>query len=105
MSDVLDEAEALIQCKACPWYKNCVLPMRITEDDLRRQWESSMPGGMMPGAAQYGMPQMLSSLAAAAQNSILEGCPVFIARLRSDPKMAARLKKMMQEWSKEDSEA
>lgn len=104
MDDILDEAQALIQCKACPWYKNCVLPMRITEDDLRRQWESSMPGATMPGAGQYGMPQMLSSLAAAVQNSLLEGCPVFIARLRSDPRLAERIKKMMQEWSKEKGE-
>ena len=99
MDDILDEAQALIQCKTCPWYKNCVLPMRITEEDLRRQWEFSMPGVTMPGAAQYGMPQMLSSLAAAAQNSLLEGCPIFIARLRSDPRLAERIKKMMQEWS------
>ena len=91
MSDILDEAQALIQCKACSWYKNCVLPMRITEDDLRRQWESSMPGTTVPAAGQYGMSQMLSSLAAAAQNSLLEGCPIFIARLRSDPRLAERI--------------
>ena len=96
MSDVLDEAQALVQCRACPWYKNCVLPMRVTEDDLRRQLESSMPG-----AAQYSMHQFLSSLAEAAQNSLLEGCPVFIGRLRSNPKLADRIKKMMQEWVKE----
>ena len=102
MSDILDEAQALVQCKACPWYKNCVLPMRITEDDIKRQWESSMPGSSIPGPAQYGMPQMLSGLAAAAQNSILEGCPVFIARLRSDHRLAERIKRMMQEWSREE---
>ena len=104
MGDVLGEAEALIQCKACPWYKNCVLPMRITEDDLKRQWESSMPGATMPGAAPYSTPQILSGLAAAAQNSLLEGCPVFINRLRNSPKFAQQIKKMMQEWSKEDDQ-
>jgi len=99
MSDVLDEAQALVQCRACPWYKNCVLPMRVTEDDLRRQLESSMPG-----VGQYGMAQFLSSLAMAAQNSLLEGCPVFIGRLRSNPKLAERIKMVMQEWSKESEE-
>jgi NAD dependent epimerase/dehydratase family enzyme len=100
MSDVLDEAQALVQCKACPWYKNCVLPMRVTGEDLAKQLEASMPG-----AAQYSMPEFLSSLAAAAQNSLLEGCPIFIGRLRSNPKLAERIKKMMQEWAKEGEEA
>jgi len=78
--------------------------MRVSEDDLRRQLESSIPGATVPGAAQYGMSQFLSSLAAAAQNSLLEGCPVFIGRLRSSPKLAERIKKMMQEWAKESEE-
>jgi hypothetical protein len=75
--------------------------MRLTEDDLRRQLESSMPGATTPGAAQYGMQQLLSGLAAAAENSILEGCPVFINRLRASPKLAEQIKKLMQEWTRE----
>ena len=104
MSDVLDEAQAVVQCKSCPWYKSCVLPMRVTEEDLRRQLESSMPGATMPGAAQYGMSQFLSTMASAAQNSILEGCPIFIGRLRSSPELAQQIKKIMQEWGKEEEE-
>ncbi len=103
MSDILDEAQSLVQCKACPWYKNCVLPIRVTEDDLRRQLESSMPGSPVPGTP-YGMSQLLSSMATAAQNSLLEGCPVLIGRLRSSPKLAERIKKMMQEWARESEE-
>lgn len=102
MSDILDEAQALVQCKACPWYKNCVLPMRLTEDDLKRQLESSIPGAAAPGAGQYGIQQLLSSLAAAAENSLLEGCPIFISRLRSSHKLAELIKKMMQDWSREN---
>ena len=104
MTDILDEAQALIQCKACGWYKSCVLPVKLTEDDLRKQLESSMPGATGPGATQYGMQQLLSGLAAAAENSILEGCPVFINRLRSSPKLAEQIKKLMQEWSKESQD-
>jgi hypothetical protein len=100
MSDIFDEAQALIQCKTCSWYKNCVLPIRVTEEDLRRQMESSMPGASMPGTT-YGISQLLSSMATAAQNSLLEGCPIFIERLRSDPKLAERIKRLMQEWSQE----
>jgi hypothetical protein len=100
VSDILDEAHALIQCKDCPWYKSCVLPVKLTEDDLRKQLESSMPGATGPGTSQYGMQQLLSGLAAAAENSILEGCPVFINRLRSSPQLAEKIKKLMQEWSK-----
>lgn len=103
MDDILDEAQALIQCKSCPWYKSCVLPMRVTEEDLRKQLESSIPGASMQ-EAPYGISQFLSGMATAAQNSLLEGCPIFIGRLRSDPKLAERIKKMMQEWGKEGKE-
>ncbi len=101
MSDILDEAQSLVQCKACPWYKSCVLPMRLTEEDLRKQLESTIPGATTAGAEQQGMQQLLSSLASAAENSLLEGCPIFINRLRSNPKLAEQIKKLMQEWTKE----
>lgn len=100
MADILDEAQALVQCKDCPWYKSCVLPVKLTEDDLRKQLEASTQGAGS-STAPYGMQQLLSGLAAAAENSILEGCSVFINRLRSNPKLAEQIKKLMQEWSKE----
>lgn len=99
MSDVVDEAQAIVECKGCSWYKSCVLPLRVTEQDMKRQIESAMSGvGMQAGA--FGMSQLLSGMAAAAQNSFLEGCPIFIERLRSNPRLAERIKKMMQDWSK-----
>ena len=104
MSDILDEADELIRCKECPWYKACVLPMRFTENDLRKQLESSMPGTGMPGLAEGGIQQLISGMASAAQNSLLEGCPIFINRLRSNPKLAERIKKIMQDWSSENKE-
>jgi hypothetical protein len=101
MSDILDEAQSLLQCKSCPWYKACVLPMRFTEEDLKKQLESTMPGSSIPGTTDYGMQQLLAGMAAAAQNTLLEGCPIFINRLRTNPKLAERIKKIMQEWSAE----
>ena len=101
MSDILDEAQGLLQCKSCPWYKSCVLPMRFSEDDLKKQLESTMPGSTVSGSMDYGMQQLLSGMASAAQNILLEGCPVFINRLRENPALAERIKKIMQEWSAE----
>lgn len=103
MSNIFDEAQALVQCKSCSWYRNCVLPIRVTEEDLRKQMESSMPGSSVPGMP-YSMSQLLSSMATAAQNSLLEGCPIFIERLRSNPKLAERVKKLMLEWSQENEQ-
>ena len=102
MSDVLDEAYAIAQCKDCPWYKACVMPMRFTAEDIRRQLESSAPGMGISQQADLGMQNLLSSMATAAQNSLLEGCPIFIQRLRSDPKLAQHLKQIMQSWGKEE---
>ena len=44
MGDVLNEAYGVVQCKECPWYKQCVTPMKFTAEDLRRQMESSALG-------------------------------------------------------------
>ncbi len=101
MDDVLNEAYGIVQCKECPWYKSCVMPMRFTAEDIRRQLESA-PGMNISQAADLGMQNLLSSMATAAQNSLLEGCPVFIERLRSKPRLAQRLKEIMQNWSKEE---
>jgi len=102
MGDVLDEAYAVVQCKECPWYKSCVMPMRFTAEDIRRQLESSAPGMNIPQQADLGMQNLLSSMATAAQNSLLESCPIFIDRLRANPGLAQRLKEMMQKWGREE---
>jgi hypothetical protein len=78
--------------------------MRFSEEDLKKQLESTMPGSTASGSMDYGMQQLLSGMASAAQNTMLEGCPVFINRLRENPQLAERIKKMMQEWSTEKEE-
>jgi uncharacterized membrane-anchored protein YjiN (DUF445 family) len=105
MGDILDEAQSVVQCKTCPWYKTCVLPMKFTEEEIKRQIDSSLPGYMTQGTSDDAFKQLLSGMASAAQNTLLEACPVFINRLRSNPKLAEQIKKMMQEWSNvEDTE-
>jgi len=98
VDDILNEAQALVQCKSCPWYKNCVVPLRVSEADLRQQLGNTIPGASADLSSQ-GMGQLLSNMAMAAQNALLEACPVFIDRLRNNPKLAERIKKMMQEWA------
>ncbi len=101
MADILDEASALVQCKECLWYKSCVMPMRFTIDDLRRQ----MPDSASFAAGDANIPHYLAELASATQNFLLEGCPIFIERLRASPRLAERIKKMMKNWGMEqDSE-
>ncbi len=103
MGDILNEAYGIVQCKECPWYKTCVMPMRFTAEDIRRQLESSAPGMNTPQQADLGIQNLLSGMATAAQNSLLEGCPIFIDRLRANPKLAQRIKEMMQNWGKEET--
>ena len=102
MGDILNEAYGIVQCKECPWYKACVTPMRFTAEDIRRQMEASAPGMNISQQADLGMQNLLSSMATAAQNSLLEGCPIFIERLRQSPKLAQRIKEIMQNWAKEE---
>jgi len=97
MSDVFNEVQEILQCKSCPWYKNCVMPMRVTEEDLRRQMEGMANGNTIPGLP-FQRSEFLSTMASAAQNSLLEGCPVFIRRLRTNSRLAQRIKQMMQSY-------
>jgi len=102
MGDILNEAYGVIQCKECPWYKTCMSPMKFTAEDIRRQMEQSMPGANSQQQVDMNTQNLLSNMANAAQNSLLEGCPVFIERLRNSPELARRIKEIMQNWSREE---
>ena len=102
MSDVLDEAHGIIQCKECPWYKSCVMPMRFTVEDIRRQLQQSVSGIDSSQPPDINMQNLMSSMASAAQNSLLEGCPILIERLRKNPNLAQRIKEIMQNWGREE---
>ena len=99
MGDILDEAYSILQCKDCPWYKACATPMRFTAEDIRRQIEAANLDSSTQ--AEIYNQQLISSMAAAAQSTLVEGCPVFVERLRSNPKLAQRIKEIMQNWSEE----
>ena len=101
MGDVLDEAYEIMQCKECPWYKNCIMPMRLTAEDLRRQMAST-PDANITQQTDEGLQDLISNMATAAQNSLLEGCPVLIDRLRNNPKLVQQIKHIMQNWSQEE---
>jgi hypothetical protein len=105
MDDILNEAYGIVQCKECPWYKTCVIPMKFTAEDIRRQMEQAVPGTNTPPMIDAGMQNLLSSMATAAQNSLLEGCPVFIQRLRTSSRLAQRLKEFMQQWGSEEGKS
>ncbi len=102
MDDIINEAYGIVQCKECPWYKACVIPMKFTTEDIRRQLEQGIPGTNAPQQADAGMQGLLSSMASAAQNSLLEGCPVFIQRLRTSPGLGQKLKEIMLNWGSEE---
>ena len=104
MTDILNEAYGVIQCKECPWYKSCVMPMRFTAEDLRRQLETQMPGANTAMPNDAGLQNLLSSMATSAKNSLLEGCPIFVERLRNSQELAAAIKKLMQNWNKENKQ-
>jgi hypothetical protein len=102
MSEAFDEAQELLQCKSCAWYKNCIMPIRVSEEDLKKQIGTSMH--LHPNDYQGDSYGFLSSIASAAQNSLLEGCPVLINRLRNNPRLAVLIKKVMQEWTKSEEQ-
>ena len=101
MADILDEASSLIECKECAWYRSCVVPMRIGTDDLVREMRQSPLGASFSQTGDQELRNMVMNMAAMAQNLLLEGCPIFIKRLKSSPKLAEQIKKVMQAWGAE----
>jgi hypothetical protein len=72
--------------------------MKFSTEDIRRQLEQGTPGLNSPQTVDPQMQNLLGNMATAAQNSLLEGCPVFIQRLRSSPQLAQKLKEIMLAW-------
>ena len=101
MGDILDEVTALIRCKECPWYKNCITPIQVSADELG-QFRLMLQGANLPEQAKSEMEQILESIASTSQNMILQSCPVLTQRLKDNPKVAQRIKEMMQNWGKEE---
>ena len=52
MGDILDEASSFLECRECPWYKSCIMPMRFGADDLMREMGQMTPG---TGSGQPGV--------------------------------------------------
>ena len=100
MGDILDEVTALVRCKECHWYKNCLTPVQVSIEDIA-QFRTAMQGTNLPEQAKGGLEQIMESMASMSQDMILQSCPVFTQRLKEDPKLAQLVKKIMQNWGKE----
>ena len=101
MGDILDKATAFIRCKECPWYKNCLIPMQVSADDIG-QFRLMMQGANFPEQVRSDMDQFIENMASTSQNMILQSCPVFTQRLKDNSKLALRIKEMMQSWGEEE---
>jgi hypothetical protein len=99
--DVLSEAMALVKCKECPWYKNCVVPLQVSAEDMA-QFRLMIEGANLPEPAKSEMENVLETIASTSQNVILQSCPIFTQRLKKSPKLAQHIKEMMQSWGKEE---
>lgn len=102
MGDILDEASSVIECKECPWYKACVMPMRFAAEDLMREMRQMSPGTGLDQMREQEFRNLMVNMASIAQNVLLEGCPVFVRRLKSSSRLAEQMKKLMQNWGSEE---
>lgn len=99
MADILDEVTALVRCKECPWYKNCLTPVQVSTEDIAR-FRTAMQGANLPEQAKDELDQIMESMASMSQEMILQSCPVLTQRLKGDPKLAQQIRKIMQNWGK-----
>jgi hypothetical protein len=104
MGDILEQAAAVISCKECPWYKNCVTPLQVSADDIG-QFRLLMQGANLPDSVRSEMEKVIESMASTTQDMILQTCPIFSQRLKHNPRLAQRIKEMMQDWGTEEAES
>jgi hypothetical protein len=104
MGDIVDKVAALIRCKECPWYKNCLSPIQVSIEDIA-QFRRAMHGANLPEQARGELDQIMESVASMSQEMVLQSCPVFTQRLKEDPKLAQKIKMIMQNWGKEEKES
>ncbi|MFU8796487.1 MAG: hypothetical protein ACNA7X_04255 [Dehalococcoidia bacterium] len=100
MGDILDEVSALVRCRECPWYKNCLTPIQVGADDIT-QFRTVMQATNLPEGARGELDQLMENLASLSQQMILQSCPVFTQRLKEDAELAGRIKDMMRNWGKD----
>jgi len=104
MGDIIGEASAIIKCKECSWFKNCVFPVQASADDIAH-FKMMMQTTNLPDSAKNEMDNALDGIAATGQNMILQSCPVFTQRLKASPKLAQVIKELMQNWGSEEEES
>lgn|SRR5512136_191407 len=100
MGDIIDKVTALVRCRECPWYKNCLIPVQVSIEDIS-QFRMAMQGTNLPEQAKGELDQIMENVASMSQEMILQSCPVFTQRLKEAPKLAEQIKNLMQNWGKE----
>jgi len=100
MGDIVDKVTALVRCRECPWYKNCLIPVQVSVEDIS-QFRMAMQGTNLPEQAKGELDQIMENVASMSQEMILQSCPVFTQRLKEAPKLAEQIKNLMQNWGKE----
>ena len=100
MGDIVDKVTALVRCRECPWYINCLIPVQVSIEDIS-QFRMAMQGTNLPEQAKGELDQIMENVASMSQEMILQSCPVFTQRLKEAPKLAEQIKNLMQNWGKE----
>jgi hypothetical protein len=100
MGDIVDKVTALVRCKECAWYKNCLTPVQVSIEDIS-QFRVAMQGTNLPEQAKGELDQILENVASMSQEMILQSCPVFTQRLKEASKLAEQIKNIMKNWGKE----
>ena len=98
MGDILDDVKALVRCRDCPWYRNCVTPVQVSADDMA-QFRTAVQGTGVPEQARSELDHLMEHMVSLSQEMVLQSCPVFTQRLKEDAELAQRIKEMMRNWA------
>jgi len=80
------------------------MPMQIGNSEIN-QFKMMMQGGLLGDQSNPELEKVLEGVAAMGQNMMVQCCPVFTERLKSDPRLAERIKLFMQSWGQDDEPA
>jgi len=87
-----NEHKKITSCKDCPWHKMCIEPPSMTEEEIKQKLgdlekEAKDPFASLMGAMIFG-----------GKDRECLACPIFTQRLQESPKLAQKIKEIMQSW-------
>ena len=94
MTDILQKAEAIANCKTCRWDQFCVKPPIMTRNEMENTFREMKKDARNSKDAAFVM--LVGTMVLLGKDMECPTCPIFARRIRETPTLSQKIKKLMQ---------